>query len=91
MIKSAAIYIHKRFDGGSLSPRSVESRGWHRKSKSEEEASIPQARVEGITDRQLRRIEQGECRATLSALRDLAKAHGLDVNAYMEKVANAMS
>jgi hypothetical protein len=59
--------------------------------KIREEAGILQAKVEGITDRQLRRIEQGECRATLSALRDLAKTHGLDVNAYMEKVANAMS
>jgi hypothetical protein len=59
--------------------------------KIREEAGIPQAKVEGITERQLRRIEQGECRATVNALRDLAKAHGLDVNAYMEKVANAMS
>jgi hypothetical protein len=56
-----------------------------------EKAGIPQARVEGITERQLRRIEQGECRATVNALRDLAKAHGLDVNAYMDRVANAMS
>ena len=29
-------------------------------------------------------------RATMNALRDLAKAHGVDVNTYMEKVANAM-
>ena len=43
---------------------------------------IPQANVEGITERQLRRIEQGECRATMNALRDPAKAHGLDVNIY---------
>jgi hypothetical protein len=56
-----------------------------------EKAGIPQAKVEGITERQLRRIEHGECRATVGALRDLAKAHGLDVNAYMERVANAMS
>jgi len=47
--------------------------------------------VEGISDRQLRRIEQGECRATAGALRDLAKAHGLDVNAYMQKLANTIS
>jgi transcriptional regulator with XRE-family HTH domain len=59
--------------------------------KVREEAGIPQAKVEGITDRQLRRIEQGECRASLKALRHLAKAHGLDVNDYMEKVAKAMS
>lgn len=59
--------------------------------KIREATGIPQAKVAGITDRQLRRIEQGECRATAGALRDLAKAHGLDMNAYMEKVANAMS
>jgi hypothetical protein len=59
--------------------------------KVRELAGISQAKVEGITDRQLRRIEQGEYRATVNALRDLAKAHGLDVNTYMEKVASAMS
>jgi Protein of unknown function (DUF2442) len=59
--------------------------------KVREAAGIPQAKVEGITERQLRRIEHGECRTTIGALRDLAKAHALDVNAYMEKVANAMS
>lgn len=59
--------------------------------KLREKAGIPQAKVEGITERQLRRIEQGECRATTNALRDLANAHGLDVNTYMQNVANAMS
>jgi hypothetical protein len=59
--------------------------------KVREAAGIRQAHVDGITDRQLRRIEQGECRATAGALRDLAKAHGVDVNAYMERVAKAMS
>ncbi len=58
--------------------------------KLRDEAGIPQAKVEGITERQLRRIEQGECRATTSALAALAKAHGLDVNAYMESLAKAM-
>ena len=50
--------------------------------KLREKAGIPQAKVAGITERQLRRIEQGECRATMNALRDPAKAHGLDVNIY---------
>jgi Helix-turn-helix domain len=59
--------------------------------KLREEAGIPQAKVKGITERQLRRIEQGECRATANALQDMANAHGLDVNTYMEKVANAIS
>jgi ribosome-binding protein aMBF1 (putative translation factor) len=59
--------------------------------KIRKEAGIAQAKVQGITERQLRRIEQGECRATVNALRALAKAHCLDVNAYMEEVAKAMS
>jgi hypothetical protein len=41
-------------------------------------------------DRQVRRIEHGMCRATAGALAALAKAHGLDVNAYMDKLAKAM-
>jgi hypothetical protein len=59
--------------------------------KLRDKAGIPQANVKGITERQLRRIEQGECRATTNALRVLARAHGLDVNAYMAAVAKAMS
>ena len=43
-----------------------------------EAAGILQSRVEGLTDRQLRRIEQGECRTTTAAILALAKAHGLD-------------
>ena len=58
--------------------------------KVREAAGIPQSRVEGIAERQLRRIEQGECRATTSAITALAKAHGLDENAYMERLAKAM-
>lgn len=59
--------------------------------KLREAAGIPQTKVDGLTDRHLRRIEQGECRATLSALTDLAKAHGLDVNTYIENLTKAMS
>jgi hypothetical protein len=55
-----------------------------------EAAGILQARVEGLTERQLRRIEQGECRATSAAIVALANAHGLDANAYMERLTNAM-
>ncbi len=53
-------------------------------------AGILQSNVAGLTGRQLRRIEQGQCRATTAALAALAKAHGLDVNAYMESLAKAM-
>ena len=44
-----------------------------------------------MLDATLRRVEQGQCRATASALRHLAKVHGLAVNDYMEKVASAMA
>jgi hypothetical protein len=55
-----------------------------------EAAGILQSKVEGFTDRQLRRIEQGESRATTAAITALAKAHGLDANAYMERLTKAM-
>ncbi len=58
--------------------------------KVREEAGLSQSRIEGLTERQLRRIEQGECRATRTALAALAKAHGLDTNSYVERLAKAM-
>jgi len=59
--------------------------------KLREQAGLSQSQIEGLTERQLRRIEQGECRATSSALAALAKALGLDTNSYMEQVAKAMA
>jgi len=58
--------------------------------KHREEAGFSQSKVEGLTERQLRRIEQGECRATTAALTALAKAHGVDVNTYMERLTKAL-
>jgi len=58
--------------------------------KVREEAGLSQSRVEGLTERQLRRIEQGECRATGRALAALAKAHRLDTNTYLERLAKAL-
>ena len=55
-----------------------------------EAAGILQSKVEGLTERQLRRIEQGKSRATTAAITALAKAHGLDANAYMERLTKAM-
>jgi len=55
-----------------------------------EKAGIAQSKIEGLTERQVRRIEQGECRATSSAIIALSKAHVLMPNAYMESVAKAM-
>lgn len=54
-----------------------------------EGAGIAQARVEGLTERQLRRIERGECRATARALAALAGAHGLAPEAYLKRLAEA--
>ncbi len=58
--------------------------------KVREEAGLSQSKIEGLTERQLRRIEQGECRATRTALATLAKAHRLDTNSYMERLAKVM-
>ncbi|MGA2704155.1 MAG: DUF2442 domain-containing protein [Isosphaeraceae bacterium] len=55
-----------------------------------EAAGILQSRVDGLTERQIRRIELGECRATSAAIVALANAHGLDANAYMERLTKAM-
>ncbi len=55
-----------------------------------EAAGILQSKVEGLTERQLRRIEQGESRATTAAIVALAKSHGLDANVYMEQLTKAI-
>jgi hypothetical protein len=51
-----------------------------------EAAGIIQSNVEGLTERQVRRIEQGENRATTAVINALARAHALDANAYMERL-----
>ena len=58
--------------------------------KLRDEAGISQTQVKGITDRHLRRVEQGACRATAKVLRNLATAHGMELNAYMDNLAEAM-
>jgi hypothetical protein len=58
--------------------------------KLREEAGMPQSKISGLTERQVRRIEQGESRATSTALAAIAKAHGLDRNVYLDRVAKAM-
>ena len=59
--------------------------------KTREAAGIAQSDVRGLTDRQIRRIEHGECRATPSALQSLAAAHGLDLNDYLNQLAQQTS
>lgn len=58
--------------------------------KLREEAGIPQSKIPGFTDRQIRRIEHGESRATKDALAAFAKAHDLPLNDYMDRLARAM-
>ncbi len=55
-----------------------------------EAAGIVQSEVEGLSERQVRRIEHGESRATSAAIAALAKAHGLDANTYMGKLTKAL-
>jgi hypothetical protein len=55
-----------------------------------EAGGVLQSNVEGLTERQLRRVEQGKSRATTAAITALAKAHGLDANAYMERLTRAL-
>src|SRR5262249_12495476 len=59
--------------------------------KVREEVGLRQSEIGGLTDRQLRRIELGQCKAMPNALKALAAAHRLDVNAYMKRLAKAMS
>ena len=59
--------------------------------KLRETTGIAQSKIQGLTDRQVRRIEQGESRATAKSLTCFAKAHGLETNAYLDALAKAMS
>lgn len=58
--------------------------------KLRETAGISQSKIQGLTDRQVRRIEQGESRATAKSLTCFAKAHGLEMNAYLDALAKVM-
>jgi hypothetical protein len=55
------------------------------------ERNLRQSDIEGLTPRQVGRIESGQCRATLSALRKLAKAHDMSVSEYMEELSRRLS
>ncbi|WP_165227048.1 DUF2442 domain-containing protein [Aquisphaera insulae] len=54
------------------------------------QAGILQSKIPGLTERQLRRIERGECRATSSALAALARVHGLGTSDYLGRLAQAL-
>ena len=51
-----------------------------------EEKGLKQTEIHGLTDRQLRRIEQGAQMVTSKALEALAKAHKLDIADYMKEI-----
>ena len=56
-----------------------------------EEAGLRQAAIAGLTERHLRRIEQGQQAATSAALKSLAKAHGMSIDEYMKELASRCS
>jgi hypothetical protein len=56
-----------------------------------EERALSQSQIDGLTDRHLRRIEQGEQAVTVSTVEALAKAHGMDVSDYMNEIAKRLS
>lgn len=54
------------------------------------EDELRQRDIEGISTRQVRRIEKGEVRPRTDTLRHFAKAHGLSLNEYLNRLAEAM-
>ncbi len=58
--------------------------------KVREKSGLAITEVPGLSDKQLRRIERGECRLTSNATKKLAKAYGMTPNEYLRKVSEAM-
>ncbi len=50
-------------------------------------AGLTQERIDGVTSRQVRRIESGEVFPRLSTLEKLARAHGKSTDAYLDALA----
>jgi hypothetical protein len=55
-----------------------------------QEAGLRQSDIKGLDERTVRRIEQGDTRATSRSLRKLAKAHGLALNEYLDRLASRL-
>ncbi len=55
-----------------------------------EQTGLKRSEIPGISDKQLGRIERGECRLTSNAIETLSKAHKLAPNEYMKKLAEAL-
>jgi len=58
--------------------------------KVREKAGLKPADITGLSEKQLRRIESGECRLTSNAIEALSQAHKLTPNEYMKKLAEAL-
>lgn len=54
------------------------------------DAALKQADIEGVTQRNLRRVEHGQIPATKATLEALAEAHGLALEDYLKKLANGL-
>jgi len=55
--------------------------------KIREEKGLDITAIPGLSAKQLRRIERGECRVTSNAARKLAQAHGMSPNEYLQTIA----
>ncbi len=58
--------------------------------KMREAKGLKPSNISGISEKQLRRIEKGECRLTSNAIEALSIAHGLEPNEYMQKLADEL-
>ncbi|MDG3495413.1 MULTISPECIES: DUF2442 domain-containing protein [Pseudanabaena] len=52
---------------------------------------LRQSDIIGLSERQVRRIEQGEGSTKIDTLRLFAKAHGMELDAYLDAVASAIT
>jgi len=59
--------------------------------KVREQAGLKLSDVTGISEKQLRRIENGDCRLTSNATEALSRAHGLKANEYLQRLADALA
>ena len=61
-----------------------------RKTTHNRQALLRQSDIEGVSPRQVRRIENGEVRARTTTLKSFAEAHGLSVNDYLNHLSEKM-
>ena len=58
--------------------------------KFREAAGLKPGDISGVSEKQLRRIENGQCRLTSNGIEALSQAHKLEPNEYMKKIADAL-